>query len=295
MSLLQLFPVTGKSHALQGLYISLALQKQADQGDVYIYANFIASVDGRIALPSAQAHTFMVPPSIANLRDWRLYQELAAQSDVMITSARYFRQLAAGSAQDLLPVGQSEAYADLAVWRQDRGMKLQPDVMVLSASLDIPLAALSSLVDRRVMIVTGADADVFKRKELELNGFEVFVAGEHDVEGQMLKQLLITEGYRSAYMIAGPGVHSTLISAGVLDELFLTTHLSLLGGDSFYTIAGDLQGKAARLQMQSLYMDQQDAGSQLFYRFTIERLAKRNGDRGEEKQDCVGSSPYLGS
>jgi len=267
MSVLQLFPPGGQMMPLQGLYQAMNLHRQAAAGDVLIYANYIASVDGRIALPKAGSDEFEVPAAIANKRDWRLYQELAAQSDVMLTSARYFRQLAKGCAQDLLPVGAGDAYADLLGWRVQQGLKPQPDVMVLSSSLDLPLASLHSLSDRKVMVVTGTASDAAKRAALEAEGFPVLIAGDVQVEGEMLRRLLIKHGYRSAYMIAGPAVHGTLLSAGVLDELFLTTHLSLLGGDSFYTIAGRELEKPVGLLIRSLYLDQQDAGSQLFARF----------------------------
>jgi len=274
MSVLQLFPADGQNRALHGLYRSLNLHRQAAAGDVLIYANYIASVDGRIALPKRGSNEMEVPAAIANRRDWRLYQELAAQSDVMLTSARYFRQLAKGCAQDLLPVGAGDAYADLLQWRREQGLKPQPDVMVLSSSLDLPLAALQSLTDRNVMIVTGAGADAGKCAALEAEGFRVLVGGNGgQVDGGALKQLLITEGYRSAYMIAGPEVHGTLLSAGVLDELFLTTHLSLLGGDSFYTISGRQLHETVRLELRSLYLDQHDAGSQLFARYGIHGAA----------------------
>jgi len=274
MSVLQLFPPDGQNRALHGLYRSLNLHRQTAAGDVLIYANYIASVDGRIALPKRGSSEMEVPAAIANPRDWRLYQELAAQADVMLTSARYFRQLAKGCAQDLLPVGAGDVYADLVQWRREQGLKPQPDVMVLSSSLDLPLAALQSLTDRQVIIVTGAGADAARRAALEADGFKVLVAGARQVEGGALKQLLIQHGYRSAYMIAGPEVHGTLLSAGVLDELFLTTHLSLLGGDSFYTIAGGKLDKPVDLRMLSLYLDQQDAGSQLFARFRMNGAAR---------------------
>ncbi|PIW50607.1 MAG: pyrimidine reductase [Zetaproteobacteria bacterium CG12_big_fil_rev_8_21_14_0_65_54_13] len=274
MSVLQLFPADGQNMALHGLYRSLNLHRQAAAGDVLIYANYIASVDGRIAVPKRGSSESEVPAAIANPRDWRLYQELAAQSDVMLTSARYFRQLAKGCAQDLLPVGAGEAYSDLVQWRREQGLKPQPDVMVLSSSLDLPLASLHSLTDRNVMIVTGAESDVVKRASLEAEGFRVLVGGDDgQVDGRVLKQLLITHGYRSAYMIAGPEVHGTLLSAGVLDELFLTTHLSLLGGDGFYTIAGRQLDRTVKLQLRSLYLDQQDAGSQLFARYGMHGTA----------------------
>jgi len=95
---LQLYPASHRQRTLNGLYLGLNLHRQAEIGDVLIYANYIASVDGRIAVRDEGSGEFVVPPAIANKRDWRLYQELAAQADVMLTSARYFRQLATGVA-----------------------------------------------------------------------------------------------------------------------------------------------------------------------------------------------------
>lgn len=106
MSVLRLYPAPPEPTQLEGLYLKLNLHLQVEVGEILIYSNYIASMDGRISLRDTSTGRFIVPEAIANKRDWRLYQELAAQSDVMITSARYFRQLAKGEAQDLLPVGQ---------------------------------------------------------------------------------------------------------------------------------------------------------------------------------------------
>jgi len=50
-----------------------------------------------------------VPDSVANPRDWRLFQELAAQADVLVMSARHLRELAAGAAQDSLRLSDAPA------------------------------------------------------------------------------------------------------------------------------------------------------------------------------------------
>jgi len=267
--ILQLYPVSQQQRALNGLYLALNLHRRADAGDVLIYANYIASVDGRISLRDDDSGENIVPESIANKRDWRLYQELAAQADVMLTSARYFRQLARGKAQDLLPVGRAQEYADLSDWRQQQGMEPQPDVVVLSNSLNIPVAALEKAQDRRVIICSSERADEKQLGRLESLGFAVMIAGREQVEGKALKQQLVACGYRSAYMIAGPVVHRTLINAGVLDVLFLTTYLSLLGQDDFHTILSGPMDQPARLQLQRLYLDRAALSPQLFAQYAL--------------------------
>jgi riboflavin biosynthesis pyrimidine reductase len=266
MSLQRLFPTPCEDIPLAHSYLSLHLHKQARAGDVLIYANYIASLDGRISLRDHHTGEFSVPQTIANKRDWRLYQELAAQADIMITSARYFRQFDKGCAQDLLPIGQDPEYQDLALWRKEQGMKAQPDILIVSASLDIPLKSLQLLQGRKIYVATIEHADAARKKVLQDMGVCVFTAGKAQVCGGAIKACLIEQGYGSAYMIAGPAVHATLLTAGVLNRLFLTTHLSLLGQDDFHTILqGDMD--AIRLKLHALYLDKQ--GAQIFGQYDV--------------------------
>jgi len=269
--LLCLYPVPHEDIALHGAYLKLELHRQAEEGDLLIYANYIASVDGRISLFNEDAGEYEVPVSIANRRDWRLYQELAAQSDVMITSARYFRQLDQGHAQDLLPVGMGQAYADLLEWRKAQGLKVQPDIVVISRSLDIPLPALDKLKGRTISVLTGCGASFEKVQRLERAGITVKMFETDAVSGKALKQWLIDASYRSAYMIAGPEVHRTLIVDRVLDRLFLTTHLSLLGGSRFHTVLSDSLERPAKLSLLSLYLDQDASNNQFFVQYALQQ------------------------
>jgi len=257
-----LFPDSSESLPLEGLYLNLNLHRQAGEGEMLIYANFIASLDGRISRFNPETDDYEVPKSLANGRDWRLYQELAAQSDILITSARYFRQLSKGTAQDMLPVG--KGFDDLKQWRIDQGLKAQPDVAILSRSLDIPTEVFAQLGDRTIYVMTSASASADKRAELESLGVTVMMVGEVDVEGGELRKALISLGFRSAYMIAGPSVHSTLINAGVLDRLFLTTRFTLLGSDKTH---GFFEGKSLAPELMKLYLDEE--GQQLFAQYTL--------------------------
>jgi len=272
MSLLQLYPVTGEEISLNGAYLTLQLHKQAESGDVLIYANYISSIDGRISLFNEQSGEFEVPAAIANKRDWRLYQELAAQADVMITSARYFRQLEKGKAQDLLPVGMEPAYADLLDWRKGQGLKVQPDVVIISNSLDIPLSAIAKLQDRRFFVLTGCNACPDRVKLLKQAGIGVYVLASASVTGADVKRWLISSAYRSAYMIAGPDVHRTLICDHVLDRLFLTTHLNMLGGEQFHSVLSDRLPDPAKVYLKTLYLDQGEADNQFFAQYALQEI-----------------------
>ncbi len=274
MSVLRLYPVPYERKPLKGLYLGLNLHRRAQDDDVLIYSSYIASVDGRISLHDADSGQFSVPGTMTNKRDWRLYQELAAQADVLITSARYFRQLAAGQAQDVLPVGQSRDFADLPDWRHDQGLDAQPAVAIVSNSLDIPVKALDRVHGRDIYVFTTKQADLTREKALKRYGARVIHAGRVDgvdegVDGGVLRHQLAGLGFSSAYMIAGPQVHGMLIKAGALDRLFLTTYCSLLGGNAFHTmLQGELEAPA-RLELESLYLDTNQNRQQMFAQYAL--------------------------
>ena len=55
------------------------------------------------------------------------------------TSGRYLREYAEGRAQEILTVYDDPAFADLTQWRREQGLPPQPDLAVISASLDFPV------------------------------------------------------------------------------------------------------------------------------------------------------------
>lgn len=254
----RLFPTPDSTVALHGLYLAHQLHKlrSADNAP-FVYSNFISSLDGRIAIESEQRETSTVPESIANPRDWRLYQELAAQAEILITSGRFYRQSEAGEAQDQLPVGNQAEFDDLRAWRVSQGLPAQPDIVILSSSLDIPLSALEPYRSRRIMVATGANADAERKCALLDNGIEILEAGRSShVDGKLLVNRLGTLGYRSLYAIAGPAVLHTLVQAGALDRLYLTLACRLLGGEGYDTLVrGRSLNPPAGMQLHELHHD----------------------------------------
>jgi riboflavin biosynthesis pyrimidine reductase len=241
-----------------------------------VYSNFVSSLDGRIAIETTGRYTRTVPDAIANPRDWRLYQELAGQADILITSGRYYRQSNSGEAQDDLPVGSQPEFDDIRAWRIEQGLAAQPDIVILSSSLDIPLAALEPYRSRRILVATGANVNSRSARLLENSGIEVITAGAGDrVDGKHLVAQLGASGYHSLYAIAGPAVLHTLVQADVLDRLYLTISCRLVGGNTFDTLLqGDLLTPAARLQLQELHHDQEtpEGAGQLFCVFNRKRI-----------------------
>ncbi len=254
---LELFPHPGQRRDLKNLYLD-QLASLPEDGPPFIYSNYIASLDGRIALPAADRHSHQVPPAIANDRDWRLFQELAAQADLLITSGRYFRQAADAETQSELPVGQAREFDDLRAWRRDQGLRPQPDIAVFSASLDIPLQTLEHYRDRRLFLITGKQADSDKLAELTGDGrMEHIACGDGAaVDASGLKRHLQALAYRRVYAIAGPSVLHTLVSGNALDRLYHTTAHCLLGGKEFDTFVwGEALQPAVALPLLAMYLD----------------------------------------
>src|SRR5688572_30682912 len=92
-NVLRIFPGPPEEVPLRGLYLDERFRPPNRRRQPFTYANFIASLDGRISLPDPRTTKRTVPTGIANARDWRLFQELAASADALITTGRYIRDL----------------------------------------------------------------------------------------------------------------------------------------------------------------------------------------------------------
>ena len=252
----QLHPLPVAKRALKGLYLSHDLRQHGEaSGQAFVYANFISSIDGRIAVPHPSGQGLMVPKNVANQRDWRLFQELAAQADLIISSGRYLRDWADGRAQELLRIDDPR-FADLRQWRQSHGLPPQPDIAIISGTLDFPIPDVLTAGGRRVVVFTTANPDPARVAEIESRAGQVIVAGDKSVDGAVLVQRMTELGYRTVYSATGPKVLHLLLAAGVLDRLYLTNANRLLGGQPFSSIVeGPLLETAVDLRINTIYLD----------------------------------------
>lgn len=257
MSIQQLFPTTNQ-RPLQNLYLYLShdLRHYAQQHKrPFVYANFVSSVDGRIAIPHPSKPGMMVPQNIANERDWRLFQELAAQADLIISSGRYLRDWADGRAQEILRVD-DPAFADLRQWRKVQGLSPQPDLAIISSSLNFPIPETLTENGRRVIIFTTANPNPARVAEIEAQAGKLFVVGEKSVSGEQLVQKIAALGYQTIYSAAGPRILHLLLAENVLNRLYLTQVSRLLGGSPFSSILeGELLETAVNLKLHTMYYD----------------------------------------
>lgn len=255
--ILQLYPLPTAERPLSGAYLAHDLQHMTAAYDrPFVYANFVTSLDGRIAVADPARGGLMVPREIANPRDWRLFQELAVQADIVISSGRYLRDYATGKAQEILRVYDDPQFADLRDWRQAAGLAPQPAIAVISGSLDFTVPAPLTAGERQVIVFTTAQADPCRVRELEAQGVPVVVAGADTVTGDRLVQAMADRGYRTVYSAAGPQVLHLLLASGALDRLYLTLAQRLLGGAPFASILeGPRLDPVVGLKLHHAYFD----------------------------------------
>ena len=253
----RLYPLPSEEVLLKGLYLDQSLHELGTLENPFVYANFLTTLDGRIALEDGTTGKTYLPKSMTTADDFRLFLELQAQADCLITHGGYLRALEDGKLGNILQVGISENTQDIVEWRQKRGLKSQPAIVVASASLDFPLPKSIADHGQECIIATGSSADSIRIKYWQDKGYKVLRVGRGArVEGAPLVRSLSQMGFRRLYLIAGPEMLDTMLRGGQLSRLYQTITHKLMGGESFRSLLpGPELGAAGNLQLSSLYYD----------------------------------------
>ena len=274
----RLYPAPAKALSLSGLYLSHNLRARSEKRpQPYIYANFVTSLDGRIAVQRVDGRGLTVPKQVANKRDWRLFQELAAQADLIISSGRYLREWAEGRAQEILQ-WDDPRYQDLREWRESQGLSPQPDIAIISSSLRFPIPEALTAGGREFVIFTIEGRSQERIEEIEARGGKVYVSGRQSVDGVRMAGIMAELGYRTVYSASGPKIHHLLLRGGVLDRLYLTLTGRMLGGEGYASIVeGERFQPPADFRISNIYYDKValDGVGQLFLvydRFNMENV-----------------------
>jgi riboflavin biosynthesis pyrimidine reductase len=258
--ILRLLPAPCEDIELRGLYLGHQLNQIGTTENPFVYANFLSSIDGRIAITDPKTGLSATPKNLTSSEDFWLFQELQAQADCLITHGGYLRSLAKGRLGNILQVGLRADVKALSEWRQQNGLIAQPDLVIVSASLDFPMPESLAKYRQQVLIVTGRQADSQRISDWQQQGYQVEIAGDQMVDGGLLVELLAQRGYKSLYLIAGPQMLATMIRNQKLQRLYLTTNHQLLGGECFHTlIPGSVMQKAGQLKLLEHYYDAQSS------------------------------------
>lgn len=253
---LKLFPGPCEAEPLKGLFLRNSLRAPQQAAKTFVYSNFLTSLDGRISQADPVTGRRRVPPATSNPHDLRLYRELIAQADVVVTTSRHLRGMAAGRQPDMVSLSGEES-SDLRAWRKTRGLSPQPQLAVLSAKLDLPPVSRLPAQPAPPLVLSWAELTPQKTASIKESGYEVLQCGTGpDLDGKDLCRALAARGHRYIYSVAGPLALTALLRAGVLDRLYLTWALRVLGGRSFDTlISGERLRPPRDFGVEALYHD----------------------------------------
>lgn len=281
--LLQLYPEPGQRSTVDGLYLAHRVHTLGTPEAPFVYANFLSSLDGRIALEDASQSTTYIPKHLTTASDFRLFMELHAQSDCLITHGGYMRALNEGRLGNILQIRDK----DLAEWRCNNGLKPHPAVVIASSSLDFPMHESLHDHDQAVYIATGRNADPDRIRYWRDLGYTILIAGEQRmVHGAPLIHQLSGLGYKSVYLIAGPQILDTVVREKQLSRFYLTTTHQLMGGKDFRTLlTGSTLGPEGNLTLEALYYepDSPPGSGQFFMQFGLERSKQIGNTAGVVK------------
>ena len=252
-TLLRLYPQPGEKTAITGLYLAHQIHKLGTTESPFVYANFLSSLDGRIALEDVSQSTTYIPKHLTTASDFRLFMELHAQADCLITHGGYMRALSEGRLGNILQVRNK----DFVEWRRNNSLKPQPTVIIASASLNFAMHKSLHEHAQKVYIATGKNANPDRIRYWQDLGYPILITGEDRmVHGAALIHELRGLGYQSIYLIAGPQMLDTMVREKQLSRLYLTITHQLIGGKDFRTLlTGSMLGSEGNLILKSMYYD----------------------------------------
>ena len=211
VALRRLLPEPGVLTAVEALE-GLALADLAPEHRPYVVLNMVATADGAATVAHRTA-------PISSPADRQLFNELRAHVDAVLIGAGTVR---------------TERYGRLVrdpqrrERRVARGLAPDPLAIIVSRRLfltsDLPLLADPH---SRVVVLTASDA--------ELSGCAADVSYLRPAPGEeldlatMLARLRTEHGVRSVLCEGGPNLNTSLLPAGLVDELFLTIAPALAG------------------------------------------------------------------
>jgi riboflavin biosynthesis pyrimidine reductase len=261
-SLELLFARTDRPHV--GLSASLASMYGGDFGlpRPRVFANFVSSVDGVVALPVGTESGHIVSGN--SKADRFVMGLLRACADVVLIGAGTFRK---GSGDfwhaDRAYPEAAVAFGDL---RRQLGVPPQPRLVVVTATgkIDVTQPALHD-----ALVATTPAGEAALRGKLP-GAAAVVVLDPKAIFLRSLIERLRADGMSRVLCEGGPSLFGQLVKEGLVDELFLTVSPVLFGrspGDGRKSLVEGVDFHGQKLELASARRD----ASHLFLRYVISR------------------------
>jgi riboflavin biosynthesis pyrimidine reductase len=245
-----------------GLPRDLALAYGTDLGfdEQRLFANFVASVDGVVALPGGEESGHLI--SKDSEADRFVMGLLRSCADALLIGAGTFRKTsgAVWDAEGIYPAG-AALFAEV---RRLLGLRARPTLVIVSASGAIDPAD-PALAD--AWIATTARGEARLRASVPAST-RILVLGTDGVVFEQLLDVLHREGSRRVLTEGGPTLFAELVAENLLDELFLTSSPALFGrfaNDRRKTLADGVDLAGIPLELLSA----RRGGSHLFLRYSL--------------------------
>ncbi len=229
-----------------------------------VYANFVATVDGAVAIPAMpRSNEFIAGNSDA---DRFVMGLLRAFADAVLIGAGVLRASPRGTWQPdgIFPSAGSE-YAEL---RERLGTSAAPEVAILTGSGDVDVG--HPLLESGALVLTSDAGAEHLDGRVPSASTVVALGPERRIAPDVVLSALNARGHRRILCEAGPHTFGSFLQAGVVDELFLTTSPLLVGdggpGTRFGLVEGaDLTPTGTHARLLSLRCH----GSYLFQRYAL--------------------------
>ena len=199
----------------QELASGLRLGDKAPPDRPYLIVNMVSSLDGKATIEWRTQ-------GLSTELDRELFHRLRTQVDAVMVGAGTVRAER---------YGRMTKNEELRAARTDDGLAPDPVAVVVSARLDLPAdLPLLNEPEQRVVIATHSDATL-----PELGDQVVYERTGEDLQ-LLMARLREEHRVRSVLCEGGPTLNSYLLSAGLVDELWLTLNPKLAGGAAALTI-----------------------------------------------------------
>lgn len=210
----------GPSAPPEVFYTGLDLGDRAPAGRPYVIANFISSVDGKATADGRSA-------PLGSPGDRATFHLLRTQVDAVLAGTRTL------FIENYGPLAKEERLSEIRV---AEGRAAQPLGVVISRAGTVPFEIpLFADAGSRVAVYGPPDLEV-PETAAEVTVHEL-ASGDGALEG-VLRSLRADHDVRSLLCEGGPSIFSALLTADLVDELFLSFAPKLVGGDSVSMTTG---------------------------------------------------------
>jgi riboflavin biosynthesis pyrimidine reductase len=188
-----------------------------------VYANFVSTLDGVVAIPSIAGSNSLV--NMDSEADRFVMGLLRAFADVVLIGSGVLRASPRGTwrPEKVYPPA-ADSFSEL---RRRLGKAEAPEVAILTGHGSIDPA--HPLLETGALVLTSVSAAERLEGRLPAATSVLSLGDETTIAAKLVVETLLDRGHRLILSEAGPHTFGALLAGGVVDELFLTLSPLLLG------------------------------------------------------------------